>query len=204
MHIAAAACRKLSPSFRARRCDVDAFSYLSVLLSIILGLAITQILQGLRRLMQARSRLRVYALGGDVGAAAARRRCAVVGAMSDLRTVEHWSFVAFGVVVMHTICLYRSPRWCCRRRSRRRADRAARALLGPLPLVLRVRRAERAVRHRQGSRDLRPPAAHGQSHRPAVVRRPRGIAARTRREGYHRLLAPASVLGFVGYIAQLD
>ena len=89
-----------------RRCDVDAFSYLSVLLSIILGLAITQILQGLRRLMQARSRLRVYALGGDVGAAAARRRCAVVGAMSDQRTVEHWSFVAFGVVVMHMICLY--------------------------------------------------------------------------------------------------
>lgn len=39
---------------------MDAFSYLSVLLSIILGLAITQILQGFRDLMQARSRLRLY------------------------------------------------------------------------------------------------------------------------------------------------
>lgn len=39
---------------------MDAFSYLSVLLSIILGLAITQILQGFRDLMQARTRLRLY------------------------------------------------------------------------------------------------------------------------------------------------
>ena len=204
MHIAAAACRKLSPSFRARRCDVDAFSYLSVLLSIILGLAITQILQGLRRLMQARSRLRVYALGGDVGAAAARRRCAVVG--GDVRPAHGRALELRRIRCgrdAHDLPVH-GRRAGAARRSRRRADRPTRALLGPLPLVLRVRRAERAVRHRQGSRDPRPPAAHGQSHRPAVVRRPRGIAARTRREGYHRLLAPASVLGFVGYIAQLD
>ena len=40
---------------------MDAFSYLSVLISIILGLAITQVLQGLRGLMHARSRVRLYA-----------------------------------------------------------------------------------------------------------------------------------------------
>jgi len=39
---------------------VDAFSYLSVLLSIILGLAITQVLKGFRGLMQSRSRLRMH------------------------------------------------------------------------------------------------------------------------------------------------
>jgi ABC-type glucose/galactose transport system permease subunit len=39
---------------------MDAFSYLSVLLSIILGLAITQVLKGFRGLMQARARLRTY------------------------------------------------------------------------------------------------------------------------------------------------
>jgi heme/copper-type cytochrome/quinol oxidase subunit 4 len=38
---------------------LDAFSYLSVLLSIILGLAITQVLLGLRSLMHARSRVRM-------------------------------------------------------------------------------------------------------------------------------------------------
>ena len=37
---------------------MDAFSYLSVLLSIILGLAITQILQGYRALLLARSHVR--------------------------------------------------------------------------------------------------------------------------------------------------
>lgn len=39
---------------------MGAFDYLSVLISIILGLAITQILQGFRDLMQARKRLRLY------------------------------------------------------------------------------------------------------------------------------------------------
>jgi hypothetical protein len=36
---------------------MDAFGYLSVLLSIIVGLAITQVLRGFRGLMLARSRL---------------------------------------------------------------------------------------------------------------------------------------------------
>lgn len=39
---------------------MSAFDYLSVLISIILGLAVTQILQGFRDLMQARSRLTTY------------------------------------------------------------------------------------------------------------------------------------------------
>jgi hypothetical protein len=39
---------------------MDAFSYLSVLISIILGLAVTQVLQGFRGLMLARSRVRAY------------------------------------------------------------------------------------------------------------------------------------------------
>jgi len=39
---------------------VEPFSHLSVLLSIILGLAITQVLQGLGRLIQARHRVRFY------------------------------------------------------------------------------------------------------------------------------------------------
>ena len=40
---------------------MDSFSYLSVLLSIIIGLAITQVLQGLRVLMLARETARLYA-----------------------------------------------------------------------------------------------------------------------------------------------
>src|SRR5688572_14024615 len=40
---------------------MDSFSYLSVLLSIIIGLAITQVLQGLRVLMLSRETARLYA-----------------------------------------------------------------------------------------------------------------------------------------------
>ena len=39
---------------------MDEFSYLSVLLSIILGLAVTQILTGFRGLLQSRARVQVY------------------------------------------------------------------------------------------------------------------------------------------------
>ena len=39
---------------------MDAFSYLSVLLSIILGLGIQQVLQGYRALMLARGRVRFF------------------------------------------------------------------------------------------------------------------------------------------------
>lgn len=39
---------------------MDAFSYRSVLISIALGLAVTQVLQGVRGLMLARSRVRAY------------------------------------------------------------------------------------------------------------------------------------------------
>jgi hypothetical protein len=85
---------------------LDAFSYLSVLLSIILGLAITQVLQGFRGLMLARSRLRAYwpcllwafmQLVLDVQ---------VWWAMSDLRFLRDWTFLGFAVVLAQTIPLY--------------------------------------------------------------------------------------------------
>src|SRR6478672_4069223 len=40
---------------------MDPFSYLSVLISIILGLGITQLVTGLGRLIQARGRIKFYA-----------------------------------------------------------------------------------------------------------------------------------------------
>ena len=39
---------------------MDSFNYLSVLLSIILGLAITQVLQGLRGLILTRAKVKLY------------------------------------------------------------------------------------------------------------------------------------------------
>jgi hypothetical protein len=39
---------------------MDEFSYLSVLISVILGLAVTQILKGFRGILLSRARIRVY------------------------------------------------------------------------------------------------------------------------------------------------
>jgi hypothetical protein len=39
---------------------MDEYSYLSVLLSVILGLAVTQILQGFRGLLLSRTRVQIY------------------------------------------------------------------------------------------------------------------------------------------------
>ncbi|MGH8183519.1 MAG: hypothetical protein ACREPH_07665 [Rhodanobacteraceae bacterium] len=85
---------------------MDAFSYLSVLISIILGLAVTQTLQGFRGLMLARSRLHTYwpsivwailLLLIDVQA---------WWAMYNLRFYRDWNFLGFAVVLSETIPLY--------------------------------------------------------------------------------------------------
>jgi hypothetical protein len=85
---------------------MDAFSYLSVLLSIVLGLAITQILQGFRGLVLTRARLRMYwpcmlwavlLLVIDVQS---------WWAMYGLRVHTGWNFLAFAVVLMQTVLLY--------------------------------------------------------------------------------------------------
>jgi hypothetical protein len=85
---------------------MDAFGYLSVLLSIVLGLAITQILQGFRGLVLTRATIRSYwpcvvwavlLLVIDVQS---------WWAMYGLRNHEGWSFLAFAVVLIQTVVLY--------------------------------------------------------------------------------------------------
>ncbi len=85
---------------------MDAFSYLSVLLSIILGLAITQLLQGLGRIIQARDRVTMFwppiAWAGLLILVSVQTWWALFG----LRSREAWSFFPFLVVVLQTINLY--------------------------------------------------------------------------------------------------
>jgi hypothetical protein len=97
---------------RAPRCavigspPVDAFSYLSVLLSIILGLAITQLLQGLGRLLQERRRVRLYwpsiAWAGLLLVILVQTWWAMFG----LRNQQSWSFGGFAVVILHVTLLF--------------------------------------------------------------------------------------------------
>jgi hypothetical protein len=85
---------------------MDAFSYLSVLLSIILGLAVAQVLQGFRGLILTRARVRSY---WPVLAWAVLLLLIYFQswwAMFGLRSHETWTFPGFAVVLWQTICLY--------------------------------------------------------------------------------------------------
>ncbi|HEX8281419.1 MAG TPA: hypothetical protein VF551_08580 [Chthoniobacterales bacterium] len=85
---------------------MDEFSYLSILLSIILGLAVTQVLTGFRGLLQSRARVRVY-WPTIAWACIALVICAQTWwAMFDLRAYHAWTFAGFAIVLFHLICLY--------------------------------------------------------------------------------------------------
>lgn len=85
---------------------MDAFSYLSVLLSIILGLAITQVLQGYRALLLNRHRVRLFfpPLGWSVFILLA----ATQSWWSSFGLADHkdWSFLTFSVILLQTVLLY--------------------------------------------------------------------------------------------------
>jgi hypothetical protein len=85
---------------------MDAFSYLSVLLSIILGLAITEVLQGFRGLMHARSRTVIYwpvlAWGVLVIVISVQGWWSMFG----YRHIKDWTFIGFSVVLLQTIVVY--------------------------------------------------------------------------------------------------
>lgn len=85
---------------------MDAFSYLSVLLSIILGLAITQILKGVRGWALSRARVVVY--WPSVVLAALLLLVAVQSwwAMFGMRAIRMWTFAMFAVVLLQTTLLY--------------------------------------------------------------------------------------------------
>jgi len=85
---------------------MDEFGYLSVILSIILGLSVTQLLQGLSQVINARDRVRIYwpAIGWtlllliiDVQA---------WWAMFGYRNRHAWTFLQFAVLLLETIVLY--------------------------------------------------------------------------------------------------
>ena len=182
---------------------MDAFSYLSVLLSIILGLAITQVLQGLRGLMHARARLQMYA--PTMIWALLLLVAFVQSWWSEfgLRRHESWTFLGFSVVVAHSLFLY---------------------MLGAL--VLPDVRGEGTVDLREHyyeshrwffsfvvlaalagiAKDL---VLDGQWPKPnnlafqVSFAATGAIAAITRREWYHQLLAPVAALAFGCYIALL-
>lgn len=85
---------------------MDEFGYLSVLLSVVIGLAVTQILQGFRERMLIRERMRDF-LPTRLWAATVLLVCAQTWwAMFGLRSRHDWAFDQFLVLLAQTIVLY--------------------------------------------------------------------------------------------------
>jgi hypothetical protein len=85
---------------------MDEFSYLSVLLSVILGLAVTQILKGFRGLLLSRTRIQIY---WPVIAWAALLLLVCFQhwwSMFGLRNRHEWTFVQFAMVLLNVIFIY--------------------------------------------------------------------------------------------------
>ena len=89
-----------------RRLSLDAFGYLSVLLSIIIGLAIAQILQGYRSILLARGRVRLSAPVLTWTFLILLFAAQAWWASFDLHEREHWDFVSFAVILLQMVLLY--------------------------------------------------------------------------------------------------
>lgn len=85
---------------------MDEFSYLSVLLSVILGLAVTQILQGFRGLLFSRARIKFY--WPVMGWALFVLLVCFQNwwSMFGMRARHDWTFQQFATVLVHTILIY--------------------------------------------------------------------------------------------------
>src|SRR5262245_33189052 len=85
---------------------MDPFSYLTVLISIILGLGITHLLGGLGRVLQARGHVRSYWPSIAWVVLLLVIHVQTWWALFGLRSFQHWSFLAFVVVLLQPIVLY--------------------------------------------------------------------------------------------------
>ena len=85
---------------------MDAFSYLSVLLSIILGLGLTQVLTAVGRVIRHRDRVRVDWLPMLWAGVLIVVYVQVWWSMFGLRELRSWTFIEFLVVLAQTVTLY--------------------------------------------------------------------------------------------------
>jgi len=85
---------------------MDAFAYLSVLISIILGLAVQQVLQGYRALILSRRRIRFYAPPLIWSVLILLMVAQNWWGSFGLAGRTEWSFALFATILVQTILLY--------------------------------------------------------------------------------------------------
>ncbi len=85
---------------------MDAFSYLSVLISIVLGLGVTQVLTGFGRMIEARDRVRTYGPALIWAGVILLIHVQTWWVMFGLRAHQGWTFGAFLMVLLQPLVLY--------------------------------------------------------------------------------------------------
>ena len=85
---------------------MDAFSYLSVLLSIIIGLAMTQVLQGYRSLLLNRKRVKLFFPPMAWSACLLLIAVQMWWSSFGLADRTEWNFLTFLIILLQTIFLY--------------------------------------------------------------------------------------------------
>jgi hypothetical protein len=85
---------------------MDAFAHLSVLISIVLGLGITNLLMGFARIVQLRGRVKVYWPAIVWGLVLLLIHVQTWWSLFGFRNVETWTFVAFILTLMQPIFLF--------------------------------------------------------------------------------------------------
>src|SRR5215470_13173451 len=91
---------------RPQLLPVDAFSYLAVLLSIVLGLGLTQLLTAGGRIIRQRASIRLHWLPILWAAILFLIYLQVWWAMYGFRLRREWSFLSFAIVLAQTALLY--------------------------------------------------------------------------------------------------
>lgn len=85
---------------------MDAFAHLSVLISIVLGLGITNLLMGFARIVQMRGRISIYWPVVVWALVLLLIHVQTWWSMFGLRNVETWTFLAFTLTLMQPILLF--------------------------------------------------------------------------------------------------
>jgi hypothetical protein len=85
---------------------MDEFTYLSVLIGLILGLGITQLMEGFGRLLQLRDRMIRYWPVKLWGGVLLMFHIQAWWAMYELRHIPHWTFPSFIMVLIQPVLLF--------------------------------------------------------------------------------------------------
>src|ERR1700747_3675445 len=85
---------------------MDSFSYLSVFISLILGLGVTHLLTGVATLIRLRRELKLWWPTPLWIATTFQIQVQTGWSIFTLRTVEHWSFAAFLIVLHQPVAIF--------------------------------------------------------------------------------------------------